>query len=126
MRKARDFMLMFDPRSLEDMLAVVATPDGAYVRQVMSYWDMAASLVVNGAIDRKMFQDANGEYLAVYGKIEPFIPQMREMFQNPNFLKNLEDVALSLPNARQTIDSTRERIRGMIAARAKASQGATA
>ncbi len=120
MRKARDFMFTFDPRSMEELMTAAMGPNGAYIRQVMGYWDMAASLVANGAIDRKMFQDANGEYIAVYGKLEPFIPQMREMFNNPDFLKNLEELALSVPDARQKIDSSVARIRNMIAARAAA------
>src|SRR4051812_15213921 len=77
MRKARDFFVTFDPKSVEELMAVMMTPEGAYVRMVISYWDMAASLVLNGAIDSKMFQDANGEYIGVFAKMEPFLPAMR-------------------------------------------------
>ena len=35
---------------------------------------MAASFVNNGAIDEQMFNDANGEHLVVFAKIEPFWP----------------------------------------------------
>jgi hypothetical protein len=34
---------------------------------VISCWDMAASLVLNGAIDEKMFNDADGEHLVIFG-----------------------------------------------------------
>ncbi|MCU1327935.1 MAG: hypothetical protein JWN34_3305 [Bryobacterales bacterium] len=117
LRKARDFFLTFDPQSLEDYTAAMMGPQGAYLRQVVSYWDMAASLVRNKAIDEKMFADANGEFIVVFGKVEPFLPQLREMFGNPNFLSNLEWLTLGLPDARNRIDGTAARIKGMIAAR---------
>src|SRR5215471_19705839 len=98
MRKARDFMVSFDPRSFEDFMAGFTGPNSAYVRMVSTYWEMAASLVVNGAIDQKMFFDANGEQILVFSKIQPFLPQMREMFQNPNFMKSLETLVLSQPD----------------------------
>jgi hypothetical protein len=120
MRKARDFFFGFDPQNFEEMLAGLMGPQSGYVRMVVSYWDMAASFVENGAIDRKMFLDANGEFLFVFVKIEPFIGQLREMFANPGFAANLERLTLSMPNAQERISSTRERIKSMIAARAVA------
>ncbi|MES1258569.1 MAG: hypothetical protein ABUS51_09065, partial [Acidobacteriota bacterium] len=85
------------------------------------YWDMAASLVLNGAIDEKMFRDAaGGEYIIVFGKIEPFLPQVREAFGNPGFAVHLEQLALGMPDARERIDGTMQRIRAILAARAAA------
>ena len=86
---------------------------------VLSYWDMAASLVVNGAIDQKMFNDANGEHLVVFGKIEALIPTLRETMGDPNAWKNLETVALSGPDARRNIDAIKARIKAMLAARSE-------
>ena len=120
MRKARDFMLTFDPRSFEEFMAGFAGPQGAYVRMVLTYWDMAASLVVNGAIDAKMFHDANGEQILMFSRAEPFLPQLRETFKNPDFLKSLEQLCMSMPDARNRIDSRRELIRKMMAMRAAA------
>ena len=120
MREARSFWLTFNPETIEDLMAGMASPNGGYIRMVISYWDMAASLVVNGAIDQKMFNDANGEHLVVFGKIEALIPKMREMTGDPNTWKNLETVALGTPDARKKIDGIKERIKGMLAARAAA------
>jgi len=121
MRKARDFFIGFDPRTYEEYMAGIMGPQSAYIRMVVTYWDMAASFVVNGAIDQKMFQDAaGGEYIIVFAKIEPFIPQIREAYGNPNFAANLEKVVFAMPNAREMVDSTLIRIRGMLAARAAA------
>jgi hypothetical protein len=123
MRIARDFFISFDPHTLEDYMAGVMGPNGAHIRMVVTYWDMACSFVVNGAIDEKMFRDAGGEYILVFGKIEPLLPQIREAFGSQNFAANLEKVALNLPDARTVIDAMAARIRGLIAARA-AMQGA--
>jgi hypothetical protein len=122
MREARSFWLTFNPETVEDMMAGMGGPNGGYVRMVVSYWDMAASLVLNGAIDEKMFNDANGEHLVVFGKIETIIPKWREMMGNPNQWKNLETVALSGPNARQNIDGIKARMKAMLAARTAAAK----
>jgi hypothetical protein len=115
MRKARDFFVMFDPQSFEDLMAGWIGPQGAYIRMVVSYWEQAATLVAHGAIDRTMFCEANGEFILVFAKIEPFLPQIREAFGSPAFAANLEKLALGLPDARQRIDGTLQRIRAMVA-----------
>ena len=124
MRKARDFWAMFDPETMDDFMATMFGPQSGYVRMVMSYWDMAASLVLNGAIDSKMFQDSTGEYLVVYAKIEKLLPQIREKWNNPNFLASLEKFVMSLPDARNQVDAMGIRIKAMIAARKAAAAGA--
>jgi hypothetical protein len=119
MRKAREYFLnTFDPKTFDEMMATMGSPDNAYIRMVLGYWEMAASLVTNGAIDQKMFQDSTGEYIAVFAKLEPFLPKLREMFDNPGFGSHLERLTMSLPNARQRVDGTLQRIRAMTAARA--------
>jgi hypothetical protein len=120
MREARSFWLGFNPETVEEMLAGMAGPNGAYIRMVISYWDMACSLVVNGAIDQKMFNDANGEHLVVFGKIEPLVAKWRETMGDPNVWKNLETVALGAPDARKRIDGIKARIKAMMAARSAA------
>lgn len=119
MRKARDFFIFFDPQSFEEVMAAMLGPQSGYIRMVISYWEQAASFVTNGAIDEKMFREATGEFISVFGKMEPFLPQMREAFGNPAFLVNLEKVTLALPDARNRIDSTLARLRGMIKQRAQ-------
>jgi len=120
MRKARDFWFSFDPKTGEELLSAMMGPDGGYVRMVISYWDMAASLVENGAIDQKMFLDCNGEFVIIFAKIEPLLPKLRETFGNPDFASHLERLVLSIPNARQRLDDTVQRMRAMVAMRAQA------
>jgi hypothetical protein len=122
MRKARAFVVTFDPHTFEEFIAEYFGANSAYLRMVLSYWNMAASFVLNGAIDRKMFEDANGEHILVFAKVEPFLPQFREMMAAPQMLGSLEQLCLSMPDARQRIDGVRERIRGMLASRAAGQQ----
>ena len=120
MREARNFWFAFNPETPEDLMAAMGGPNGGHVRMVISYWDMASSLVLNGAIDEKMFNDANGEHLVVFGKLEGLIPKWREVMGEPNVWKSLETVALRAPDARNRIDGIKARIKGMLAARAAA------
>jgi hypothetical protein len=121
MRKARDFVLFWDPLSFEDIQVVLMGPQSGYFRMVTTYWDMAASFVAKGAIDPVMFDAATGEYLTVFGKIEPFLVELREMFQNPNYMKNLEDVCRAAPGGGiERVVKGRERLRQMLAMRAAA------
>src|SRR5689334_2074574 len=117
MRKARDFFFSFEPKSAEDYMKTIMGPDGAYIRMVSSYWEMAASMVVNGAIDPKMFDETQGEHILVFAKIEPILPKLRELTGNPTALRNLEQVCLSAPGGLERVRTMRERIRQMMASR---------
>ncbi len=103
-------------------MAGMGGPNSAHIRMVMSYWEMAASFVVNGAIDAKMFDDANGEHIMAFGKIEPFLPKLREIMGAPTAFKNLEQLCLSAPGGIERVRSTRERMRQYMARAAAANQ----
>jgi hypothetical protein len=126
MRKARDYMISFDPHTVDDYMAALMGPDSANVRMVLSYWEMAATLVVHGAIDPQMFFESTAEYVLMFSKVQPILPQIRSTMGAPNYLQNLEKICMSLPNAQQFIDSMRERIRAILAMRAAAAQKASA
>ncbi len=117
MRKARDYMLTFDPQSFEDVQGALMGPQGGYFRMVTSYWDMACAFVASGAIDARLFDEVNGEHVLVLAKVQPFLPQIREMFGNQNYMKNVEQVCLSAPGGLERVTATRERIRKMLAMR---------
>jgi hypothetical protein len=119
MREARNTFMMFDPRTVEDYMAGMMGPQSAHIRMVASYWEMAASLVVNGAIDAKMFEDSAGEHVLVFGKIEGLLPQLRQMMGSPTMFGNLEQVCLASPGL-EKVRATTERIRGMMAQRSTA------
>ena len=115
MRDARNWFFTFNPHSPKDFMEVLTSDKSGYYRMVISYWEMAASFVNNEAIDARMFNDANGEHLFVYAKLEPFIPALREQMGNPEFLDNLEKLVKDTPNYETKLAAIRDRIQKMIA-----------
>ena len=117
MRKARTWMAACNPESLQDIMSVATGEHNAYLRMVMSYWDMAASLVNNGAIDEQMFNDANGEHFFYYAKFEPFMEELRGAF-GPQMWTHLEQLVMRSPNAKERLAKMREMSKNMAARRA--------
>ena len=114
MREARAwYARSFNPDGVEDVLRAVGGPNSAHFRMTTSYWDMAASLVLNGAIDEQMFNDANGEHVVVFAKIEPFLGEYRTRTGNPTYLGNLEKLVMKIPGASERLVRLRERFRQM-------------
>lgn len=112
LREARAWFIgEFHPETFEEMLALTAGERNVSVRMVFSYWDMAASLVTNGAIDPRAFLDANGEIVGTFSKIEPFLAQLRAMLSEPDFCKHMEAVVMSIPDAQATLKRRRERLK---------------
>ena len=110
MRAARSwFFSQFAPQSVMDIMKLYRSgePASAYFRTVTSYWDMAASLVLNGALDEKMFLDANTEHIFVYAKIQPFIAEIRELFNEPEHLIHLETLVLKIPDIETKLENRR-------------------
>jgi hypothetical protein len=110
MREARNWFFMFNPQSPKDFADVLTSDKSGLYRMVVSYWDMACSFVNNGAIDAQMFNDANGEHIFVYAKMEPFLEALRAETGNPEYLAHLEKVVKGIPNYETRIVAVRERI----------------
>lgn len=115
MRDARSWFFTFNPKGTEDFIDVLTSEKSGLYRMVISYWDMACSLVNNGAIDPQMFNDANGEHLFVYAKLEPFLPALREEMGNPNFLAHLEKTVKECPDYENKLATIRDRMGKLIA-----------
>lgn len=111
MRDARAWFITFNPSSVDDLMLALRGSNSAYFRMVTSYWDMAASFVLNGAIDDKMFTDANGEHVIVYAKLEPFLAEYRAKIGNPAYYASLEQLVLQTPGAKERLAGIRERFR---------------
>ena len=106
------------------MQAMINAETSAYYRMVTTYWDMAASLVNHGAIDEEMFNDSVGEHFVGFSKIEPFLQEIRGMTGNPNALKNLEQLIMRQPDAKERLAKTRETMKRWIEARRGQSKNA--
>ena len=114
MREARTWFLTFNPQGPQDFMDVLTGDKSGLYRMVVSYWDMACSLVNNGAIDADMFNDANGEHIFVYAKMEPFIPMLREQLGAPQFLAHLEKTVKAIPDYEQRLANIRDRMAKLI------------
>ena len=125
MREARNWMIGFFPESSQDIMQAVMDPKlSAYFRMVVTYWDMACSLVNHGAIDDEMFRDASGEYIIVFAKVEPFLEEMRATMQSPGYLKNLEKFVMKMDNAKEVLATRRETMKRWMQAREEMSKAA--
>jgi hypothetical protein len=88
----------FWPATAEEFFAVLhasGTEHNAYLRQVTSYWEMAASFVLHGALDAELFFDCNGENLYILAKFHFLLGEIRK--QAPGFLKNTEELTRRFP-----------------------------
>jgi len=125
MREARNWILTFFPESAADIMqAMINAETSAFYRMVTSYWEMAAALVNHGAIDEEMFNDASGEHIMVFSKVEPFLPELREMMGSPKMLGNLETLIMRQPDAKEMLASRREMIKRMVEARREMAKNA--
>lgn len=115
MRKARDWYFReFNPQSIGDFSNAIMGEHSGYVRMVVTYWDMAAALVNNGAISLDLFNDVNGEHLGTFAKIELLLPEIRKMI-GPQFAANLEKLVDATPDGRKRVAEVRERFKGILA-----------
>jgi hypothetical protein len=119
MREARNWFFTFNPESIEDVQRVAMGEHSAYFRMVTSYWDMACSFVNHGAIDAEMFNDATGEQVFVFSKIQPFLEQIRAV-GSPNYMQHLEKAVMAMPAAEERLARTREMSKRFAQARAAA------
>jgi len=120
MRDARNWIIPFFPSSVDDIMRAMIDPESsAKYRMVTTYWDMAASFVLRGAIDEGMFLDSAGEAWVVFAKIEPYLEAVRQRLSNDNYLRHLETLLMRQPNASETCEARRETMKRWMAARSE-------
>lgn len=121
-RKARNWWLMeFWPGSVEDVMKVanaMGSQENNWMRQVGGYWEMAAALVLHGALNKELFLEGSvsGEMFFIFSKIKPFLGELREKMNAPNLFGNVEKVINSSDKGKEMLRMFEERI----AARRKA------
>jgi len=111
MREARNWFFTFNPTSAADYMEAIMGEHSGYLRMVITYWDMAASLVNNGAVDEQMFNDANGEHVFIFAKIEPILEELRQQWNQPDMLKHFETLVRRIPDSDKKLADIRERIK---------------
>ena len=126
MRAARKFMVTeFWPQSYEEFKSVLTgygTEHNAYMRQVLTYWDMAASMVLSGAVNEQLFFDSNTEPYFLFMKFGAFFPQARKDFVNPELAIHLEKL-VTRPAGKQRVKALAARLAARRAQHAAAKAG---
>ena len=112
MREARTwYARSFAPTSVDDILATLGGPNSAHFRMVTSYWEMAASFANHDAIDMEMFNEANGEHLLVFAKIQPFLAEYRTRTGFTTYLASLEKLVTTAPGLAEKLAAVRARFK---------------
>jgi hypothetical protein len=87
LRKARKFMVFeFNPKNLEELRAVsrdTKSEFNPYWRQAMSFWEMAATFVLRGALDADLFLDSSAEGILMYAKFHHWHAETEKQSGNP-------------------------------------------
>ena len=118
LREARRWFLAdFNPETMAELVALVSGERNASFRMVLGYWDMAASLVTTGAIDGEAFRASHSEIVATFGKIQPFLAEIRAASREPDFCRHMEAVVLATPDAEETMARRHDAIRAAAKAR---------
>lgn len=120
MREAREYMAQrFLPATFDEFMFIVkgmGTDENRHFRQTLTYWDMAASLVVHGALNEQLFIANAGEMFLFYTKCRPYIERVRKETGNPNFLRFMEQVAEGSKEGRARVAFFTDRIASMLKA----------
>lgn len=113
MRAARKWVAFdFQPKTFEAFIALgrdMALPENAYWRQVLSYWEMAHSFVLRGAIDADLFLDTQGEGIFIYAKFARFQEEYKQATGN-TFMKQTAELVEKYPAAKERFDEVTKRL----------------
>jgi hypothetical protein len=121
MRQARAWVTgEFWPATAEQYFAVAsnpADPHNAFVRQVVGYWEMAAALVLHGAVSAELFVDCNNEGFFLLAKFAPILDAIRE--RNPTFLNKTSEMVKRFTAAAARYEAVQKNVEMMRANRQK-------
>ncbi|MCU1301649.1 MAG: hypothetical protein JWQ87_1933 [Candidatus Sulfotelmatobacter sp.] len=116
MRKARSWWVgEFWPQSAEDFTKVsgtMGTQENNWLRQVAGYWSMAASFVLQGALNEDMFLQpaVSGEMYLIFAKVQPFLKDLREKLGDPHMFENIEKAITGSKFGRDRLKVTLKRV----------------
>lgn len=119
MRKARSWWFgEFFPNSADDYLktaTAMGTPENNWLRQVSSYWGMAASFVLSGVLNEDMFLQpaVSGEMFLVLAKVHPFLKDLREKLGDQQAFRNIELVGTRTKYGRERLQLFLKRVEMM-------------
>ena len=123
MREARKFVAGLNVTSGDQIVALFmdsTSQQNAYLRQATSFWEMAASLVLHGALHEGLFLDNAGELFFIYAKFHPHIAEIREKLKAPGFLAHSEKLIHHSSEAQERLRAMLERQKLMAQRRVEA------
>jgi hypothetical protein len=119
MRQARAWVVgEFWPATADEYFAVAmnsADPHNAFVRQVITYWEMAAAMVLHGAVSAELFVDCNAEGFLLLAKFAPILEEIRQ--KSPTFLARTSDLEKRFTAASARYEAAQRNVEGMRARR---------
>lgn len=119
LREAREwFVKNFKPTSADDMMKIAPpnSQENAFMRMVVSYWDMASNIANRGLIDQDFYFETTGEQWIVWERIKPIAAAWRTMMKNPHVFGQLEENVKRLDAWREKkAPGTTEAMRQMMA-----------
>jgi hypothetical protein len=104
LRQARGwFTEHFHPTTPEDMMQKYpqGSEENTFIRMVISYWEMVASIVNRGLINDELFFESNGEIWVVWDRMKIIVPTWRAAFKNPHLFCGIEETCKRLENWRE-------------------------
>jgi len=120
MRQARAWMTgEFWPKTADEYFAVAenpADPHNAWLRQVLTYWEMAAAMVLHGAVSAELFVDANGEGFYLLAKFAPILADIRG--KEPGFMAKTRELINRFSAAAQRYEAIQKRLESMLSVKA--------
>src|SRR5260370_9040576 len=82
MRAARKFMAFeFWPQSYEEFKGLfmdLGSERNSWARQCLTYWDMAAAMVLHGVVNEDLFYAPNGEPYFLFAKSVQYLAPLRK------------------------------------------------
>jgi hypothetical protein len=109
MRKARAWwMNEFWPQNADDFIKLAMSfpsQENQWMRQAATYWEMAATLVLSGALNAQLFlhPSCSGEMFFCFAKVQPYLKQFREKMQASDAFENTEKLVMKTKWGRDRI-----------------------
>ena len=121
MREARAWITgEFWPATAEEYFVVAsnpADPHNAFLRMVIGYWEMAAALVLHGAVSPELFVDCNNEGFFLLAKFAHILDDIRQ--RNPMFLQKTSEMIKRFTAAASKYEAVQKNVEAMKANRRK-------
>ena len=94
------------------------------MRQAASYWDMAATFVLSGALNEQLFlhPSCSGEMFFCFAKVQPYVKEFRQKMNAADAFENTEKLVMKTKWGRERIKLLQTRQAGFLKRRADAAK----